>query len=284
VTAHVVGIDEVGYGPSLGPMIVAAVAFEVPTPETDLWRTIGNAGGPVRDSKKLFTQARGIASIEPTALAYVGRLCTPASHAELWERLSPDPRTAPWYGDLAIPCAGPRPEPVALPEGVRIAGAWARILEASEFNRHVGTNKAELLFECAADLIHRALEALPGRVDFHVGRQGGRKFYLRHLIRHFGAVFVREERRDTSTYEISRGRIRFLTDGEDRHFLIALASIIGKYVRELSMRLFNQFWSARIQGLRATAGYGTDAQRFWRQIESHLASARLTADEVLRRR
>jgi hypothetical protein len=164
-----------------------------------------------------------------------------------------------------------------------MAGAWARILEPAVYNARVGSNKAELLFECAADLVKKIHAACPGRVDVAIGRQGGRRFYVRHIAGHFGLPMVREESRGRSCYEIPRGTLTFLVDGEDRHAGIALASVIGKYVRELSMRLFNEWWSARL-GVRPTAGYGTDGARFWREIEPHLAAHHLDRDAVLRRR
>ncbi len=46
----------------------------------------------------------------------------------------------------------------------------------------------------------------------------------------------------------------------------ALASMTAKYLRELSMRAFNEFWCARVPGLRPTAGYPTDAPRFKQAI------------------
>ena len=49
----------------------------------------------------------------------------------------------------------------------------------------------------------------------------------------------------------------FRTKGEE--FLpTALASMTAKYLRELSMRAFNEFWCARVTGLRPTAGYPMD--------------------------
>ena len=50
-----VGIDEVGYGPSLGPLVVAAAAAPGPLPP----------GVRIGDSKKVFSQARGVGSLEP---------------------------------------------------------------------------------------------------------------------------------------------------------------------------------------------------------------------------
>ena len=57
-------------------------------------------------------------------------------------------------------------------------------------------------------------------------------------------------------------RIEFCVGGESRA-PVALASMAAKYIRELSMHAFNAFWAARMPGLRPTAGYPTDAQR-WR--------------------
>jgi hypothetical protein len=46
----------------------------------------------------------------------------------------------------------------------------------------------------------------------------------------------------------------------------ALASMTAKYHRELAMRAFNDFWLARVPGLRPTAGYPGDSRRFKREI------------------
>jgi ribonuclease HII len=46
----------------------------------------------------------------------------------------------------------------------------------------------------------------------------------------------------------------------------ALASMIAKYLREVCMRPFNDFWCARVPGLRPTAGYPTDSHRFKAEI------------------
>lgn len=277
------GIDEVGYGPKLGPFVVCAVAIE--GPDVDLHRALGGVV-PVADSKKLFTQARGLASIEPTALAYLGQLWPVKTHGALWAHLSPDPRCAPWYGDLPLPCETREIPVTKLREALadhrlRFLGAWARILEPADYNARVGGNKSELLFDCAADLVKCVHTAGPGRVDVAIGKQGGRRFYLRHIVRHFGAALVREETPESSVYETDRGMLSFLVDGEDRSFLIALASVIGKYVREVSMRLFNAYWAERV-GVRPTAGYGLDARRFWREVEPHLATHQIRSDQVLR--
>jgi hypothetical protein len=48
----------------------------------------------------------------------------------------------------------------------------------------------------------------------------------------------------------------------ERHFPVALASMLAKYIRELAMDAFNAFWLEACPGIRPTRGYPVDAQRF----------------------
>ena len=77
--------------------------------------------------------------------------------------------------------------------------------------------------------------------------------------------------------------IRFSAKGES-NAPVALASIAAKYVRELSMRLFNEFWRDAVSSsLRPTAGYPVDALRFRAEVED--ARSRLgIPDDVFWRR
>jgi hypothetical protein len=61
--------------------------------------------------------------------------------------------------------------------------------------------------------------------------------------------------------------VSFLEDADARCFPVSLASMYSKYVRELFMKLFNQYWCELVPGLKPTAGYGRDARRFLRDVE-----------------
>lgn len=50
----------------------------------------------------------------------------------------------------------------------------------------------------------------------------------------------------------------------------ALASIACKYLRELFMNQFNQYWRSKVENLAPTAGYPQDAKRFLEQIRSKI--------------
>ena len=79
--AWIVGIDEAGYGPNLGPLVMTAVACRVPDDavNVDLWRLLRQGvrrhgqrddGRPlVADSKLVYSPSRGLAQLEKTVLA-----------------------------------------------------------------------------------------------------------------------------------------------------------------------------------------------------------------------
>ena len=62
-----------------------------------------------------------------------------------------------------------------------------------------------------------------------------------------------------------RVEFRFQARAEE-HLPAALASMAAKYLRELAMRAWNEFWCGRLPGLAPTAGYPQDAVRFKAQI------------------
>jgi hypothetical protein len=102
-------------------------------------------------------------------------------------------------------------------------------------------------------------------------KHGGRNYYTALLQHHFSDHWVQPvlESHAESRYEWgdaeSRVRVAFRTNGET--FLpTALASMTAKYLRELAMRAFNQFWAAHVPDLRPTAGYPKDSHRFRQAI------------------
>ena len=73
-----------------------------------------------------------------------------------------------------------------------------------------------------------------------------------------------------STYRFRFGNapieVSFCCDGEQ--FLpVALASMVSKYVREVSMKSFNEFWRRQLPELKPTAGYPQDAKRFRADVD-----------------
>ncbi len=304
------GTDEAGYGPNLGPLVVACSAWQVPDqvePES-LYGALETAVccGPARagdrrlaigDSKQLYKPGGGLACLERavlTCLALLGREARTWSElfTQIDQRLNGDWDTAPWHA------AYDQPLPIdasvdglthlasslascCIERNVRLVGLEAAVLAPSQFNDEVCRcgNKAEVLSLTTLALARRMLESLAddrcpaSRVQVCCDRHGGRARYAALLQHTFPdePVIVRQETAELGVYELGfAGRhveFRFLVGGE-RMLPTALASMTAKYARELAMRPFNAFWQRHVPGLRATAGYPTDAKRFREEIRT----------------
>jgi hypothetical protein len=308
----IIGIDEAGYGPNLGPFVMTAVACRVDrgTADIDIWdllcSCVRRAGRPddgrllVADSKVVYAGARGLAGLECGALATVWHPPA-ASLAALVEHACPadhgDLRSEIWYrGAQALPGQA-QPEEVAE-RAARFAAACAAsgvtdwragsvVVCPPRFNALVDAagSKGAVLGHSLGRLLRSALD-LPGEdaLAFVVDKHGGRNTYAA-FIQHSlsgGAVVVRQEGMARSAYEVvGRGReirLTFQPRAESACFCVALASMASKYLRELFMLEFNAFWQQHIPGLKATAGYPTDAARFLQDVRP--AARKLGIDEA----
>jgi hypothetical protein len=243
--AVVAGIDEAGYGPLLGPLVVSAVAFELPETQrdADLWKLLagavtrkptGRAGAlAIADSKRLFHRKRpnALEHLERGVLAMLAtRGVRAASLRQLLGVLSPAAAERlteyPWYAqaDLPLPqCisatdAALTGNALAAAMGkaaVRLTAMRSEVVLVGEFNRTVRAthNKSTTLFDVNSRLFAQLWRTLwqagpPGTVRVRVDRHGGRIRYLRGLQRVFGRCdfkIVRESQ-TASGYRISDRR------------------------------------------------------------------------------
>lgn len=309
----VVGIDEAGYGPRVGPLVLSAVAFRVPDrlARRPLWDLLwpvagrGSRGGdliPIDDSKRLFSRARGLGRLERTALAFIHAAgLRPRTLRDILAAVALTTENLdnyPWYRgwNPPLPRAAPHDQPLRDGERLRglrdveFLGVRVAPVLTGEFNRLVASygTKAAALFLKTADLLSWAWqrwgsEGLVVRADKHGGRN--RYAILLHQT-FFGAqVHTLAEGRQASEYRLLSGdramRIGFYMDGDARYAAVALASIFSKYLRELFMEGFNAYWTAAVPGLKATAGYGADARRFLDRLAA--AAALPDAPPLVRR-
>lgn len=318
----VTGIDEAGYGPILGPLVVSAVTFEVPDRLGGdcLWSLLSRCVTqrarpgrsdprlPVCDSKKLYAGPKKLARLERSALTFLavaGQEHDDFDQAisNLDESWAEHSREVPWFapGELRLPLKADAAEirtqrsavAGALGElNIRLVGIRAVVLPAREYNRMVrGTrNKAAVLFWATVQLAVKAMSEATETHRVVIDRQGGRTSYALALMKHLDidTLHVLEENPDASRYTLTHlpvlCEIGFFKGGEDRHFAIALASIISKYVRELCMHRFNLYWCKRIDNLAPTAGYYTDGMRFLRQVRPHFGAMGIEEPSMMRSR
>lgn len=295
------GMDEAGYGPNLGPLVISASLWEAPdgAEGADLNRLVEEAmasaarstadRGPrwiVADSKAVYQSGKGFSTLERGVLVALGMLGQrPRTWRGVWDALAPgshDARQAhPWYADFDAPApleAGaevvaslaPRVQRSLASVGVRLVALRSRPVFESEFNQlvdHHGS-KGTLLSQAAMELASRCVNAIPrGFLAVVCDKHGGRSRYRELLTQWFPdhVIEVFREGRDESLYRFGpaerRVEFRFRAKGE-ACLAAALASMASKYLRELAMRALNAFWCSRVAGLAPTAGYPQDALRF----------------------
>lgn len=299
-----VGIDEAGYGPVLGPLVVSAAMFEVEPSSAprDFWDALrdvpvkrpsepwkaGETGLVIGDSKKVYAPSRGLGQLEAGVLTFAcaAGLPCPTTLAAFLGRFASlgyrPPAGAPWYegGDRALPMKSPDlPCRAILKDalercGLKFHGFLVRPVFEADFNERVSAlgNKARFLFEVAASLSGELAERFPepAQCHFYYDKQGARNFYGPLLLEKFPShgFLVETEGPAVSSYRLtSGGRCflhRFEVKGDDRHFPVGLAAMCSKYVRELFLDKFNAFWRGHLPQLRPTAGYFVDAHRFLR--------------------
>jgi hypothetical protein len=297
------GIDEAGYGPNLGPLVMTAVVAEGPGARApDVWgdlpETVCKAGGPaealwIDDSKRIHRVAGGRERLEVAklaALAATGR-ALPTSLAELHRALGAgtldEVELTPWI-DAATEIPWPRTKVRELAERTvgrqplecaawKIVAVRSVVVGPARFNAMLeqAGSKAKVHFAAFAQLLAELWrQGEDGAVtNVRSDKHGGRHFYLDPLHQAFPDTWIDRgpEGPSVSRYTIRSGPRRLelclQPRAESEDGLVALASMISKAVREVWMEVFNAYWTARIPGLRPTAGYPVDAARFKAAIE-----------------
>ena len=308
----VCGIDEAGYGPILGPLVVASCAIAVPEAGElpDLWAALRRVVSPrrdrsgrrlhVADSKKVYSPSAGLAELEKSVLGFAGN---PADLDTLIKTVSDDRPVAEWY---AKPTDEKHPA-AATPAAVGVAAnalshelsstgigpvrLRARIVFENEYNRlcDATRNKAAVLQGITAELMHDALQQ-SGPVFLVCDRHGGRSRYGPFLRQMFGEwdLSVEAESDARSDYRLTRGgaeaRVTFAEKAESLALPTALASMLAKYLRERLMGRFNAWWADRAPGVRPTAGYWTDGLRFLDDVAEARRSSGVADADLVRSR
>lgn len=301
-----IGMDEAGYGPNLGPLVITATAWEVPGRPRDcnLWKLLRQAVVQepaanddrlhIADSKQVFSPAKGLAMLEASVLCLLrwGGYDV-SSFDALWRQLAVSypcrHEQEPWFtDDVPLPVAADaelldrqydRLRKCAARKRLGVPQVRCDVVLTEKFNRITTTHnsKGHTLSSLSLSLLTALWK--PGNTDdalIVADKHGGRNRYdlLLAEITDGEMIFRLEEGRERSVYRVGRTEICFQTKAEC-HFPVAVASLVSKYLREVAMLAFNRFWRTHLPSVRPTQGYPQDAKRFRAEIASHQASLKI---------
>jgi len=315
-----VGIDEAGFGPLLGPLVVSSSAFLLPHHllTADLWQVLSKSVANRRkhlagrlliaDSKKAHNKSLGIKHLKRTVLSALKCLGKePKNLAELLALLCPDciDRLSeyPWYKQatsqtILADVADKTIASAVLTDdlssnGIELLELKSCCLDVAYYNKMVSTvkNKASVLFTATSQLIKNAFDNFNcDDLQIMIDRQGGRVRYRKVLQRMFPDMKLKilRESQLTSSYELQAGsrlmRLHFVVGADDRFLPVSLASMVSKYLRELLVYNINSYFAGFGADLKPTAGYWKDGLRFIQDIKTNLPHVKYDNNQLIRSR
>ncbi|MHC4556309.1 MAG: hypothetical protein ACYTFW_04890 [Planctomycetota bacterium] len=313
-----VGIDEAGFGPILGPLVVSSSTFSLPHHllNSDLWQILRKSLNNRRkrlagrlliaDSKKAYSRTLGIKHLERTVLTALRCLGKePTTLTELIELLCPNClgrlSDYPWYKEAGSYClsADVADRDIAsavltddmASNGIELLELKSCCLDVAYYNKMVASvkNKANVLFTATSQLIKRAYDNFAGDdLQVIVDRQGGRIRYRKNLQRMFGDMELRilHESPTVSSYELQTNgkamRLHFVVGADERFLPVSLASMVSKYLREVLIGSINRYFAGFDTDLKPTAGYWKDGLRFIEEIKTSLPHVEFNKNQLIR--
>ncbi len=313
-----VGIDEAGFGPILGPLVISSSVFSLPHNliGTDLWQTLRRSLANKRkhlagrlliaDSKKAYSKSQGTKHLERTVLACMRCLGKePGTLTELISLLCPDclERLSdyPWYRGAENCRIASEPADVKLASavldddlttnGIKLLGLKSCCLDVGHYNKMVGSvrNKARVLFTATSRLIKSAFDEFgDDELQIVVDRQGGRVRYRSNLQRMFEGMELKilSESPAASSYELGadgkKMRLHFVVGADERYLPVSLASMLSKYLRELLVANINRYFAGFHTDLKPTAGYWKDGLRFIEDLKTNIPHVEYDREQLVR--
>lgn len=301
----IIGMDEAGYGPKLGPLVIAVSVWSMPEKLTveDLWSQLDGVltNAPVSrdnrlhvaDSKQVYSSTKGIASLERSVLSLMAacqgsslNLTDSADFLTLLLKLLGEGLPAsfsrqPWYNSclLSLPLKARLDECSEVLKKVdrsfqkcelQLEQLQVDVVCPERFNALIKEygNKGEVLTRLSLALVRDFIPLNSVACQVLADKHGGRSRYLPYLMDAFPDRFflTEKESQEQSRYWSDSLSLAFSVKSE-RYLPVAVASMAAKYIRELCMEAFNRYWKERCPAVKPTKGYPVDAARFRKQID-----------------
>jgi hypothetical protein len=310
----VVGIDEAGLGPNLGPFVQSAVAARVPAGAGCLWKCLAlgvrraaeadDGRLLIDDSKLVYAGPHGLGRLERGVVGvvadcrpvgdFLGGLACGSSLTDLAEETWYDPKE-PLPIALAPDAALQRPLATAMTAaGVELKLARCFITPALKFNGLIDRwgSKTAAMEQGISALLQTVLSGMDDAepVTIVIDKQGGRNFYAPWFSAAIPDGWIAPVRESAAVSEyrvlgLDRDvRLLIYPRAESEALPVALASMLSKYLREVCMRQFNRFWQGHVPGLKPTAGYAVDSRRYYCAIRPAMRKLGIQPCAVWRKR
>jgi ribonuclease HII len=280
-----VGVDENGLGPRLGPLIVTAVLARTTEEGAKVIgkRTRGGLASRLGDSKRLVSfedsdlgAAWAIAMSKRGAPARADgssrrerpedvlralaieddeslRGACPSHHVDqCWQTEGEE-----FASDVPLVRDVERDLAKLATRGVEVIGARVAIICAKRLNEAIdrGKSRFDVDLHAMERLVTSAARETGGDVVATCGKVGGFDRYgdsFASFPLHTPVI----EGRARSEYRVPGvGTVAFVRDAEDGHILVAMASLVGKWVRDLLMRRIVRYHRDAVPDLPAASGY-----------------------------
>jgi len=238
--AILIGIDEAGYGPILGPLVVSAAIFELPEQmlSSSMWDILrksvckqrsGSLGRVVvNDSKKLHNKHGDYRALQRGVFAFLATAGEPPQIQTLHQLLEllalPQAQTIndlaeyPWYKNAAnrplnnddddIETASHALSHDMIANNIEFRRIWSCPLAAGHFNRLVDVvkNKADVSFSLVCQIIYQAYRIYGSdNLQIVIDKQSGRQHYRKPLQKMFPEMQLKIITEDPylSSYQLS---------------------------------------------------------------------------------
>ncbi|HKQ71124.1 MAG TPA: hypothetical protein VJT73_17380 [Polyangiaceae bacterium] len=275
-----IGIDENGLGPRLGPLVVTAVVARVTEqgkniasrkPKGAIAKRLGDSKAMVSHGDVALGEAwaraiarkLGLAANDPDALIHalaldpreeLRRLCPSHAESQCWNT----EREAFDADDDMVDDVSRDLDKLAA-KGVDIIGAKSSVVCTKRLNqaKAEGRSRFDVDLHAMERIVIETRERAGEYLDVVCGKVGG---YARYSDA-FGPLGGRlhaiiEEGRKRSAYSFpGLGTIAFVRDADANHLLVAMASMVGKWVREVMMERIVRFYGAGDEAIGTASGY-----------------------------
>jgi ribonuclease HII len=274
------GIDENGLGPRLGPLVVTAVVARV-TEEGDaiaarkprgaLARRLGDSKAMVAHGDVALGEAwaralaarLGLEASDPDALIHalaldsreqLRKMCPSHVEAQCWNT---EREAFEAESDMVAKVTHDLDR--LAEKGVEIVGVRTSVVCTKRLNeeRARGRSRFDVDLHAMERIVLDTRERFAGKLDAVCGKVGG---YARYSDA-FGPLAGRlhaiiEEGAKRSTYSFpGLGTIAFVRDADASHMLVAMASMVGKWIREVLMARVVRFYGVAHDGELSASGY-----------------------------